>query len=230
MRASRLILAAFLALGAAAAAAETEPPGRGGRSVQQRHDELARAQEMLGDPDPLARLAMMESLVASGDATATYVALRAALSSDDPAMRNLAMRTWIAGLKRLNLSVVLPGDLQKQADAALLDPKVGTDFYRRTPWLEAWSRRAFQVSLGFTEVDVAKNTGKVISLPPYGQQPDEFTISGTQLFITVPLDFHPGPATCHLTLAPTAALVLEGVVACDFNFPSPQFRVTAPML
>ena len=220
------------ALAMATSAQAQEARNANATSMQQRHDELAKLKEKLADPDPLVRVASMEAMVASGDATEMNVAIRAALASNDPSLRNLAMRSWVAGLKRLTVDIVLPGDLQKRAEQAELDPKQASALFTTNKWLGAWAAFGFQASFAFVDIDVSKNTGKVYSIPGQDERyATDFTISGTQLFITTALSFPAINAVpCSFRLSPAADVTLSGTVSCDFGYPSPRLAVTGPML
>ena len=206
------------------------PASAAEKTVEQRREELAKVKESLADPDPLARLASMEAVVASGDATASALAVRTAFASDDPQLRNLAMRTWVAGLKRLTVDILLPSDLQAKVDQAILDPKRDDGLFTSNKWLSAWATKSFQCSLGFTDIDLERNTGKVFSgTDEHGAT--IFTITGTQVFLTVTMYFATmRPLSCVFRLSPSTSMTLQGTVSCDFGFPSPKLSVSAPML
>ena len=229
--------AIFCLIGILAIAASVVVPGQAQaptdkmKSVQARHDDLMKVQEALADPDPLTRLATMEAAVASGDATKISVAMRIAFSSDDPAMRDFAMRVWVAGLKRLTLDVVMPADLQKTVDAAMTDANQSAEL-AKIKWLGFWSNRAFQVSFAFSSYDVVKNSGKVYSLPDFTEaNQTDFSIIGSQLQIVAAVS-SPGsyPIQCSFRLSPSAKLSLEGTVSCPYGGPSPKLLVNGPML
>ena len=199
--------------------------------VTKRHDELAKLKEALADPDPLSRLASMEAAVASGDATAINLAIRIAFASDDPQMRGLAMRVWVASLKHLTVDVVLPDEVRKEVDKALYqsDKKGGETEQPR--WLQVWTGRSLEVSFIFSDGDVAKGSGSVITTPICcNNKPVEFTISGSQLVMSLPVTFPGGIVPeCHFRIEPASNLTLTGSVACQFNFPSPKLPIAGPM-
>ena len=87
-------------------------------SSESRQAEFAKVQELFADPDPNMRLANMEQIVNSGDATKFDLALSLAFHSDDQSMRALGMRAYIASLHGLTFDMQLPPQTQRQYDEA----------------------------------------------------------------------------------------------------------------
>ncbi|RKT37918.1 HEAT repeat domain-containing protein [Thiocapsa rosea] len=61
-------------------------------SIEGRADEISRAQDLLANPDRNKRIAAMEALLQSGDATLVQVAKESGLTSSDPYMRAAAVK------------------------------------------------------------------------------------------------------------------------------------------
>src|ERR1700728_4808787 len=119
---AQILLTTAVAISCAAwTAAQTSAPRPPPKSSQARQEELAKVQELLSDPDPNARLANMEEIVKSGDATRLQVALRIVFHSDDPNMRALGLRAYIASLHELTFDIELPAQAQRQYDDAQAD-------------------------------------------------------------------------------------------------------------
>ena len=224
--ASCVALSAFIACFVTVA----HSPARGA-SVQERHEQLAKLKEALADPDPLSRLASMEAAVASADATEINLAVRIALASDDPQMRGLAMRVWVGSLKQLTVDVILPADIQKDVDKDAFQLGKKDEKTSQPRWLALWSGRSLEVSFVFSDTDVAKGSGSLMTLPTCcGIRPVEFAISGTQLFVTAPVLFPSvNPVDCHFRMEPATNLTVTGNVSCNFEGASPKLPITGPM-
>jgi hypothetical protein len=156
------------------------------------------------------------------------VALRIALASDDPSLRNLGMRTWVASVKRLTFDIVLPADVQKIVDQSETDPKPADSPLLNAEWLKTWMRRGFQQTFEFSDVDLLKNTGQIAPIPHHrSDKPEDFTLSGAQLTFSVEIDDN---LRCGFRVAPASDLMLRGSASCLINQAvSPRLVVTAPM-
>ncbi len=76
--------------------------------VQDRYAELQAVPEAINDPDPLMRLALLEAIVAEGDATKVQLALRTAFTVDDPNVRALALRAHLATYRTMVIQAEIP--------------------------------------------------------------------------------------------------------------------------
>ncbi len=85
-------------------------------AVEGRSAELARAEQLLADPDPRRRIAAMEAILASGDPALTRMAREVGLFSDDPRLRAAAIRAT------LNAGGAFRAEFQVPADQADLTP------------------------------------------------------------------------------------------------------------
>lgn len=79
----------------------------------ERYAELQAVGEAINDPDPLMRLALMEELIARGDATEVQLAIRTAFTIDDPNIRSLALRTHFASFRTVVIAADYPAELQQ---------------------------------------------------------------------------------------------------------------------
>jgi hypothetical protein len=89
---------------------------RGGSTA--RSAEFARIQDLLNDPDANARLAHMEEIVGSTDASRVQIAIRIAASSDDVDLRSLALRAYLASRPTVVFQLELPERLRRLAAAS----------------------------------------------------------------------------------------------------------------
>jgi hypothetical protein len=199
----------------------------------ERRDQLARVKELLSDPDPLMRLANMEAILNSGDALKFQVALSLAFRSDDPDLRGLAMRAYIASRKEIALDIQLPPELQRKFDEAQADPEKMKTLTAGYPFLNYIAGCAFRVQYAFSKYDMSSNTG-VITNPARkeGSSPAPFAISGDRLNATVDTQLGGAWSKCSVDFRPTGN-TFRGTLACqawmgDIIFP--KLSVSAPIL
>jgi hypothetical protein len=87
----------------------------------ERYTELQEVIEAVNDPDPLMRLALIEDIIAKGDATEVQLAIRAAFTIDDPNVRSLALRAHFASFRTLLITADWPEEIKKMVDAGERD-------------------------------------------------------------------------------------------------------------
>jgi hypothetical protein len=90
----------------------------------ERYTELQEVIEAVNDPDPLMRLALIEDIIAKGDATEVQLAIRAAFTIDDPNVRSLALRAHFASFRTLLITADWPEEIKKMVDAGERDQAV----------------------------------------------------------------------------------------------------------
>lgn len=83
----------------------------------ERYSELQAVVEAINDPDPLMRLALLEEVIAKGDATEVQLAIRTAFTIDDPNVRSLALRAHFASFRTVVITAEFPEQLQTAIDA-----------------------------------------------------------------------------------------------------------------
>lgn len=105
MRNTALSLVLSTTLAAATASAALADP-------MDRYFELQEVIEQINDPDPLMRIAMLEQILAEGDATKVQLAIRAALTIDDPNVRSLALRTHFAAYSHFIITADYPEEIK----------------------------------------------------------------------------------------------------------------------
>jgi hypothetical protein len=208
--------------------AKRPPP----KSAQARQEELAKVQELLSDPDPNARLANMEEIVKSGDATRLQVALRIVFHSDDPNMRALGLRAYIASLHELTFDIELPAQAQRQYDDAQADDDKMNALLKQHPYLAVFAGFGFRISLDFSKYDMTKTTG-VITDSRSQTNPGAFAVSGDRVAGTFRLSsIVLGSPPCSFDFKPTADMVLKGSLSCDASGHSimiPRLSISAPI-
>ena len=175
------------------------------RTPQERREQLAKVQEQLGDPDPLMRLAYMEDIMASGDGLRMQIAMRTAFASDDPDLRAIALRAYLASHKEFTFDVILPPDLQKLVDSATSGTR--QELNKRYPFLVTLTNYAYKIHLKVTDYKMEENVGGMVANA--GEAP--FSITGDELSMMITLA-NIGP--CYIDFSPTRKQALEGTIAC----------------
>ena len=190
-----------------------------------RRDELAKVQELLGDPDPLMRLSNMEAIVNSGDGLRIQIALRTALSGDDPALRGLATRAYIATTQQVDFDIKLPPAIQKQYDAAEGDQSKLAPILRNVEVREA-SAAGFHFRLVFKDYTISQSSGTVAAEGADAK----FTVSGERFFTHIPTRFGGLGTICDVEFRPSRDLLLDGTLWCaSFGTASPKLIISAAM-
>ena len=69
-----------------------------------------------GEPDSIRRLVNMEGIVREGDVLKTQFAIKSALGVDDPELRGLALRAFLASQRNMTIEINEEGDKQKSGE------------------------------------------------------------------------------------------------------------------
>jgi hypothetical protein len=194
-------------------------------AAQARRDQLAKIPELLADPDPNARLANLEAIMATNDATMIPLALRLAFQSDDANLRSLAMRAYIANLKEVTFDILLPAQVASQWEAALNDPHKTDELFRAYGYMRFLVGTGFKVHLKFTRYNSAEPTGEV---QVSGGQPAPFTISSDRLSVKADVR---DVSQCYLDFRPSNDMTLRGTMACESRSGAhfPKLGISAPL-
>ena len=105
---------ACAALSASAAAAQSVLDGIEAK-IEGRADELRRAEELLSNPDPNIRVAAMEAMIASGDPVFLRKAKEVGLFSDDPQLREAAIKATLDAGGAFRAEFAIPDDKEVTA-------------------------------------------------------------------------------------------------------------------
>jgi hypothetical protein len=208
---------------------QTNSKNSSSNSPDARAEDLAKIKEALADPDPLRRLAMLESTINSGDELRIQVALRLAFQSDDSDLRALALRGYIANRKAILFDIQLPPPLQKAYQDALADPDKTTAFFNTHPYARVLSQIGFRVQYAFSKFTAANSTGLIAdSTRGVNAETAQFSISGDRLAASVETV---ALGSCRVDFRPIAS-VFKGALACNFSYgggPAPKLDVSAPV-
>ncbi len=208
--------------------------GQNHGSTQARRDQLAAVRELLADPDPNARIANMEAIVASKDTARINLAIQIAFRGDDPSLHSLAMRTYMASVHELTFTIQLPSAIQSQYDAAIVDPEKMKDFVQRYPWMSFVTARGASIHVGIVKYDLNENSGLLstgLDRRSWGKDPNNdatFVITGDRVTATLNLGL-----SCSIDFRPGTDLFLKGILSCTkakFGPDIPKLPVYAPLL
>lgn len=83
----------------------------------ERYAELQAVGDAINDPDPLMRLALLEEIIAKGDATEVQLAIRTAFTIDDPNVRSLALRAHFASFQTVVITAEWPAEIAAALEA-----------------------------------------------------------------------------------------------------------------
>src|ERR1041385_8115262 len=86
------------------------------QGTDKRAAELAQMQQLLTSGDPLKRIAELEAIINSGDRVKTELAIRVAVTNDDPRMRSLAMLGYMKHVDILRFAIRLAPSVQQPLD------------------------------------------------------------------------------------------------------------------
>jgi hypothetical protein len=188
------------------------------QSVQARRDQLVKVQEQLADPDPLVRLAYMEEIMSSGDALRMQIAMRTAFASDDPDLRAIALRGYLAGHKEFTFDIVLPPAMQKAYEERT--PKTEAELDRTYPQLRtlvAWSQRIHFI---VTDYKFGDSSGEMKTTTSGAAK---FNFTGDTVSTVQELSY---VGQCYFDFGPTNKQTLDGTMSCP-NWPKLVIRTRA---
>ncbi len=89
------------------------------QTTSDRRAELEAVIAGVSDPDPLARVAFYENLIAEGDQMKLRIARKTALSIDDPNLHMLALKSFIAQSTNLDFEVKGAEDIDKNFERGM---------------------------------------------------------------------------------------------------------------
>lgn len=195
------------------------------QTAADRREQLAQIREQMGDPDPLMRLAYLEELAASQDQTATMVALRYAMASDDADLRALATRLYMANTTSLDLKVLVPEAVQQLA----ADPQERKKLNKSLVSLMASGYLRFRVQ----DFDFKTAGFKVFAMDGLNAPNEKFAgpgqVRGATVSFSTKVYGLSGQPRCTVNLQPTADLELAGEAACESGVEHPTIPVSMPM-
>lgn len=222
-------------------AAEERPPAQ---TAEERRAELAAVVAAIKDPDPLMRLASLDTVIKGGDPLKIELAVRTAMGVDDPQLKSLAMQVYMSRIEELAFSVEMPGEIQAELEAAKGDDeklKAFNEKHGAAPRGFLWHFNQFsgRFTVRVQAFDPQKTDFQVFALLNL-EKPDEKysgkgSLTGAKLTMRSFTYFRvtgrtPAPKPCTLVVRPTPELKLEGEMSCDGLPGGRPLRVSASML
>ena len=177
-----------------------------------RRDALAQVAEKLADPNPLQRMAYLETIVKRGNSLQTQLAIKTAFASDDASLRGLAMRALLSTLERLTFTVQLPAEVQRSVDAAQGDARRMRQLEQDYRFLRYYQRVGNHMQLTISRYTFPQASGTIEALE---RHPDTFTIAGDRLSTRLLTSY----GVCDIEFAPTRSQMMEGTMSCGRGFP-----------
>lgn len=187
-------------------------------AAQARRDQLAKIPELIGDPDPNARLANLETILNTHDSIMIQTALRLAFRSDDVNLRALAMRAYIETLKEVTFDIIPPAEWMQQYEAVKFDQRGREELFRTYEALKSLDRLDFKLHLTFKRYSRFESTG-YIQFP--GKDETTFTITGDRFSTKIEI---PQLSNCYFEFTPSNDMTLRGKISCEYLFGAPNWH------
>jgi hypothetical protein len=189
---------------AMAQSADTQPP-------QDRADELRATPELVcTEPDEFKRIENMEAIARSGDVVKSQIAIRCAMASDDPILRGVAFRAYIATVGEMRLNMI-PGQ-KEMAAWEQREEEREREIIRRFPILSYVASAGFNLTLRILDFDFASGKGK-LSVSNNERPVAAFTIGSDKLVFTTIFPTH-GTSECSYEIRPNQEYKLTGGIRC----------------
>jgi hypothetical protein len=128
--------------------------------AQARRDQLAKIPELIGDPDPNARMANLETILNTHDSIMVQTALRLAFRSDDANLRALAMRAYIETVKEVTFEIAPPSQWTQQYEAIRDDQRSKDQFFNTHPGMRSAEHASFRFHLSFNAYNRLQSSGE----------------------------------------------------------------------
>lgn len=194
------------------------PSDASAQTAAERHAQLTEVADMIsGEPDPLMRIANLETIVAKGDRLMTEMAIRNAMAIDDKPLRSVALAAYLRSARDMTFHWPVPSDVQKSLSRK--KPPRSAQYIAR-----ANSQVGGRVVVRLAEFD---DDGS-FKIEKHGAVYEASTgrIVGDRIEFRARMVFG---AFCNFAMHPSKSLVLDGTMTCESpNLPG-QFELTAEM-
>ncbi len=194
----------------------------------ERYAELQSVGEAINDPDPLMRLALLEEIIAKGDATEVQLAIRTAFTIDDPNIRSLALRAHFASFRTVVITAEYPAEIQAAIEAGGDELKASNQRYQNHFEFMDVLGGAFTFQ---TDYDGSSPEFAVYSLNGVTEISDRYAGHGNikGALITIQsgtrLDRYTDAYNCTFEFFEYSGFTINGTGSCDHEETLP-FRVT----
>ena len=209
-------------------AADPLPAGQdaGRSSVEERAQQLKAVVPSVTSPDRDLNIANFEQLMESGDARRIEIAIRTLVSSDDPVLRGMAMRGYIAVTRDLVLEAVLNQAEMKVLTEARAQPDGVRNLHSPYAHLSQMATVGFKFPLVFEITSIKEPRGKVME--PYYKQPVNYTVRGDRITFAIAAMSNVS-VKCEFELAPKKDATIGGTMTCPHEYFTKPVIVAAPM-
>lgn len=190
---------------------------------EQRAAQLREVVGLVTSPDRDLNIAQFERIMQSGDARRIELAVRALIVSEDPVLRGMAMRGYIAVTQEIELEVVLSANEMRVLGQARAQPDGVRLIEPPNQHLFLLSLAQFRAKLWFDRSEINDGRGFVQSLPGRITSTNfrtNYVVRGDRITFRLAL-FENGPV-CDFELSPGTDASIDGVIAClDNRFRGP---------
>jgi hypothetical protein len=186
-------------------------------SAEERAAQLRAVPGLVTSPDRELNIANFEEIVGSGDALRIETAVRTLVSSDDPVMRGLAMRGYLAATRELSLDVVLPANEMKALEDARAQPNFPNNMGENYHDLRLLNSIAFKFTLTFEGLKISSNIGKVRTFKNNNHElyKTEYIVRGERITFKNYYWIDSRDRSCATELAPTKKALIVGTISCN---------------
>lgn len=198
------------------------------RSAEERAAQLREVVGLVTTPDRELNIANFEQIMESNDLRRIETAIRTLISSDDPALRGIAMRGYLSVTRNLVMDVVLSPNETRVLEEAKREPRGIRALRSPYKHLMVLADRQLKVGFRFETSSVKDSRGKV-SPDDRVDEKVEYIARGDKItFRMQPLGSW--SFKCDIELKPTSQITVEGMMSCSNPeyFPNP-IKLTAPM-
>jgi hypothetical protein len=178
-------------------------------------------------PDRDLNIANFEQIMESGDARRIEIAIRTLVASDDPVLRGMAMRGYIAVTRELVLEVVLSQADMKVLTAARAEQNGISNL--RSPYLHLREMAAvgFKFPFGFEIASIKEPRGKVFLPSDSRNYNAVYSVRGERITFGIAAAY--GWVKCEFDLAPKKDATIVGTFTCPHSSFTGPVNVVAPM-
>lgn len=196
-------------------------------SAEERAQQLKAVVALVTSPDRDLNIANFEQIMESGDARRIEIAIRTLVASDDPVLRGMAMRGYIAVTRNLVLEVALNQAEMKVLTAARAEPNGINKLDSPYRHLREMAAVGFKFPLGFEISSIKEPRGKVFLPNDSRNHNAVYSVRGER--ITFGLSPTSSWIKCEFDLAPKKDATIVGTMTCPHSSFNAPVTVVAPM-
>jgi len=192
-------------------------------SAEQRAAQLRAVVGLVTTPDRELNIANFEQIMETGDVRRIELAVRSLIAGEDPVLRGMAMRGYIAVTREIELEVVLPPDQLRVVEEARAQGTYGR-MAQGYAFLPQLAQIQFRVKLWFEPASLRDIRGIVRSLPIASNDRDfqtSYVVRGDRITFRL----WPAPSlaiSCDFELEPGRDAAINATMRCiGGNFSRP---------